>query len=216
MSPDIDPNAVKYRSSVLGEPGLNLRYMHRRRVDRTDRNGDPLDGLVNLFTVAVVLALGLLLAALTGLGLGGVLSNKDMTIVTDPGSPDMQVLVRHNGTLQKLNLEPGQQTSGLGALVGQFYRLQDGTTIYVPASSPTPTPTPTEESRARRRLRRRRSRPRRRRPRRGSPRRRRPSRRSLPRRRRPSDPGLADRRPHRLSRAACAAAPSGARARPCP
>ena len=143
MSPDIDPNAVKYRSSVLGEPGLNLRYMHRRRVDRTDRNGDPLDGLVNLFTVAVVLALGLLLATLTGLGLGGVLSNKDMTIVTDPGSPDMQVLVRHNGTLQKLNLEPGQQTSGLGALVGQFYRLQDGTTIYVPASSPTPTPTPT-------------------------------------------------------------------------
>jgi hypothetical protein len=120
--------------------------MHRRRVDRTDRNGDPLDGVVNLFTVAVVLALGFLLATLTGLGLSGVLSKKDMTIVTDPGSPDMQVLVRHGGTLQKLNLQPGQQTSGLGTLIGQFYRLQDGTTIYVPTGSPTPTPSPTELS----------------------------------------------------------------------
>jgi hypothetical protein len=114
--------------------------MHRRRVNKTDRNGDPLDGVVNLFTVAIVLAIGLLVATLTGFGLSGVLSNKDMTIVTDPGSQDMQVLVRHDGTLQKLNLQPGQQTSGLGALIGQFYRLQDGTTVYVPTGSPTPTP----------------------------------------------------------------------------
>ena len=143
MSPDIDPNAVKFRPSVLEEPGRNLRYMHRRRVNRTDRNGDPLDGVANLFTVVIILALGFLLAALTGFGLSGVLSNKDMTIVTNPGGPDMQVLVRNNGTLQKLNLQPGQQTSGLGALIGQFYRLQDGTTVYVPTSSPTPTPSAT-------------------------------------------------------------------------
>ncbi len=76
MSPDIDPNTVKYPSSVLEEPGPNLRYMHRRRVNKTDRNGDPLDGVVNLFNVAIVLALGFLLATLTGLGLSGVLSKQ--------------------------------------------------------------------------------------------------------------------------------------------
>jgi len=146
MSPDIDPNTVRYRSSVLEEPGPNLRYMHRRRVNKTDRNGDPLDGVVNLFNVAIVLAIGFLIATLTGLGLSGVLSKKDMTIVTDPGSQDMQVLVRHNDTLQKLNLQPGQQASGLGTLIGQFYRLPDGTTIYVPTGSPTPTPSATATS----------------------------------------------------------------------
>jgi len=143
MSPNIDPNAVKYPSSVLEEPGKNLRYMHRRRVNKTDRNGDPLDGVVNLFDVAIVLAIGFLLAALTGFGLSGVLSKKDMTIVTDPGGQDMQVLVKHDDTLQKLNLQPGQEMSGLGTLIGQFYLLQDGTTVYVPASSPSPTPTVT-------------------------------------------------------------------------
>lgn len=49
--------------------GRRLRYMGRRRIDRTDRNGDPLDGVVNLFDVAIVLAVAFLLAALTGIGL---------------------------------------------------------------------------------------------------------------------------------------------------
>jgi hypothetical protein len=140
MSPNIDPNAVKFRPSAHDKPRLDLRYMHRRRVNTTDRNGDPLDGVANLFTVVIVLALGFLLATLTGLGLSDVLTKKDMTIVTDPGSQDMQVLVRHNGTLQKLNLQPGQQVSGLGTLIGQLYRLQDGTTIYVPTGPATPAP----------------------------------------------------------------------------
>ncbi len=48
-----------------------LRYMRRRRIDRTDRNGDPLDGVVNLFDVAIVLAVGFLVAALAGIGLTG-------------------------------------------------------------------------------------------------------------------------------------------------
>ena len=45
--------------------------MKRRRVNRVDRNGDPLDGLVNLFDVALVLAVGFLVLALAGLGISG-------------------------------------------------------------------------------------------------------------------------------------------------
>ena len=68
--------------------------MGRRRINRTDRNGDPLDGVVNLFDVAIILAVGFLLAALTGIGLTGILSSKNVTIVTNPGQPDMQVSPR--------------------------------------------------------------------------------------------------------------------------
>jgi len=137
MSPDVEESAVKYPPSVLEEPGQNLRFMHRRRVSRTDRNGDPLDGVVNLFDVAIVLAIGFLLAALAGFGLTDVLSGKNMTIVTNPGTSSMEVVVKQGNQIKKLVLQPGQQASGIGILIGQFWQLSDGSTIYVPASGTT-------------------------------------------------------------------------------
>jgi hypothetical protein len=122
--------------------GRRLRYMGRRRINRTDRNGDPLDGVVNLFDVAIILAVGFLLAALTGIGLTGILSSKNVTIVTNPGQPDMQIVTKQGSQITKLNLAAGQQVSGLGTLIGQFYRLPDGTTVYVPSSSGTTGQTP--------------------------------------------------------------------------
>ncbi|MGB1583417.1 MAG: hypothetical protein ACPHCI_06485, partial [Solirubrobacterales bacterium] len=41
---------------------------------RVDRLGDPLDGLINLFDLALVLAVGLLLAALSSAGVVGLVS----------------------------------------------------------------------------------------------------------------------------------------------
>jgi hypothetical protein len=122
--------------------GRRLRYMGRRRIDRTDRNGDPLDGVVNLFDVAIVLAVAFLLAALTGIGLSGILSAKNVTIVTNPGQSDMQVITKNGTQVIKLDLKAGQQVSGLGTLVGQFYRLPNGTTVYVPSGGGTVAPTP--------------------------------------------------------------------------
>ena len=91
--------------------GRRLRYMGRRRINRTDRNGDPLDGVVNLFDVAIILAVGFLLAALTGIGLTGILSSKNVTIVTNPGQPDMQVITKKGTQITKLNLKA--RTAGL-------------------------------------------------------------------------------------------------------
>ena len=116
--------------------------MGRRRINRTDRNGDPLDGVVNLFDVAIILAVGFLLAALTGIGLTGILTSKNVTIVTNPGQSDMQIVTKQGSQITKLNLTAGQQVSGLGTLIGQFYRLPDGTTVYVPSGSGTTGQTP--------------------------------------------------------------------------
>jgi hypothetical protein len=135
VSPNVQDNVVSYPPSVLEEPGRNLRYMGRRRVSKTDKNGDPLDGVVNLFDVAIVLSVAFLLAALTGVGLTDVLSSKDMTIVKNPGKSDMQVIVKKGDSVLQLNLQPGQQVSGVGTLIGQFYQLADGTTVYVPTGA---------------------------------------------------------------------------------
>lgn len=141
MTHEVDESEIRFLPTVLDEPGagLRLRYMKRRRTQRQDRNGDPLDGVINLFDVAIVLAVGFLLAALTGLGMTDVLTGKDMTVVTNPGTDQMQVIVKSGETIERLDFEAGEQVTGVGTLIGSFYRLADGTTVYVPSSETAPT-----------------------------------------------------------------------------
>jgi len=148
VTPDVQENVVAFPPTVQDEPGatLELRYMHRRRVSKADHNGDPLDGIVNLWDVALVLAVAFLLAALTGLGLSGILAGENMTIVKNPGEPDMQIITKQGSSIETYDLQSGQQASGSGTMIGQFYRLADGTTIYVPVGGTMPggvTPLPT-------------------------------------------------------------------------
>jgi hypothetical protein len=112
--------------------------MRRRRIGTSDRNGDPLDGIVNLFDVAIVLAVGFLVAALSAAGVAGLLTSENMTIVTNPGTPQMQVIVKEGDKITKLDMQSGAEIQGIGTLLGSFYKLADGTVIYVPAGSSPP------------------------------------------------------------------------------
>ena len=134
--------------SIYEAPATGLRYMRRRRVGTADRNGDPLDGIVNLFDVAIVLAVGFLVAALTAAGITGLLTSDNMTIVTNPGTADMQVVVKEGDQIKKLDMQSGAQIAGVGTLLGSFYTLADGTVVYVPAGSVPPATTPGGETTA--------------------------------------------------------------------
>jgi hypothetical protein len=145
-----DDSSMRFMASVMDEPSGGLRFMKRRRVSRRDRNGDPLDGVVNLFNVAIVLAVGFLVAVLASLGMSGVLTGRNMTIVTNPGTDQMQVIVKEGDRFKKLDLSAAPQISGLGTLIGSFYQLADGSVVYVPAgelappgATPAPIPAPT-------------------------------------------------------------------------
>lgn len=101
-----------------------------------DRNGDPLDGLVNMFDIGIVLAVAFLLAALSSLNLTTTLTRTGLATpaqqtVTVPKDQKVQDLPR-----------PGQKTIGRGSKVGTVYRLQDGRLVYV-TGAPTPTGSPT-------------------------------------------------------------------------
>ena len=115
-----------------------MRYMRRRRIGTEDRNGDPLDGIVNLWDVAIVLAVGFLVAALTAAGITGLLTNDNMTIVTNPGTAQMQVIIKEGDQIKKLDVQNGAVVSGVGTLLGSFYTLADGTVVYVPSGSAPP------------------------------------------------------------------------------
>jgi hypothetical protein len=149
MTHEVDDSDIRFLPTVLDEPGtgLELRYMKRRKASRHDRNGDPLDGVINLFDVAIVLAVGFLVAALTGLGMTDVLTGEDMTVVTNPGTDEMQLIVKTGDTIERFDVQAGQEVSGVGTLIGSFYRLADGTTVYVPTAGTAPpgaTPLPGE------------------------------------------------------------------------
>ncbi len=108
MPSNDDHSKLQNLGTVMGAPESGLRYMRRRRVGTADRNGDPLDGIVNLFDVAIVLAVGFLVAALAAAGVSGLLTNKNMTIVTNPGTPEMQVIVKEGDTITKLDMQSGR------------------------------------------------------------------------------------------------------------
>ncbi len=133
--PLIDDTSMQYLGSVQDEPGRRMKFMKRRRIDRQDRNGDPLDGIVNLFDTALVLAVGFLVTALAGLGISSVLTSEQVTIVTNPGTPEMQVVMKNGDEIKQLDATSGPQVSGVGSLLGSFYELGDGTVVYVPADS---------------------------------------------------------------------------------
>ena len=145
MTASDDHSRLQNLGTVIGAPEAGLRYMRRRRVGTSDRNGDPLDGIVNLWDVAIVLAVGFLVAALSAAGVTGLLTSKNMTIVTNPGTPQMQVIVKDGDKITKLDMQSGQQVAGAGTLMGSFYKLADGTVVYVPAGQTAPsgaTPAP--------------------------------------------------------------------------
>jgi hypothetical protein len=98
---------------------------------REDRNGDPLDGLVNLFDLGIVLAVAFLLAALSSLNLTKAITKTGLSPIR-PGS----IQIAPGQTVHTLP-SPGAHTVGQGTRVGTVYRLPDGQLVYV-----TGTPSP--------------------------------------------------------------------------
>ena len=131
---------------------MSSRIRPRARVHR-DREGDPLDGLVNLFDLGIVLAVAFLLAALQSVNLTELLTRKNVTVVRNDAS-GQTLIVKEGDQLKTVRLSR-KTVTGAGERVGDVFRLADGRLVYVqraPASGATPptttaptttTPTPT-------------------------------------------------------------------------
>ena len=97
-------------------------------------DGDPLGGVVNLFDASMVLVVALLLALAGSASLAEVaarMSTRDITIVTDPGGPDMEMIVKRGKRIERLR-SSDERGSGRGQRLGVAYRLESGEVIYVP------------------------------------------------------------------------------------
>jgi hypothetical protein len=93
--------------------------------------------MINLFDVSMALVVALILAAAGGGSLAEIaahMSQKDVTIVTNPGQPDMEMIVKRGNKIERLRASD-EQGWGRGLRLGTAYRLESGEVIYVPDGS---------------------------------------------------------------------------------
>jgi len=112
-----------------------------RRYRRTGLLNDPeeqnpMTGVANLFDVAMVFSVALLVALVMSYHLPELLSsNEDITIVKNPGAEDMKIIIKDQGKpIEVLNMTDNIG-GGTGEALGTAYKLADGRVIYVPEDS---------------------------------------------------------------------------------
>jgi hypothetical protein len=89
----------------------------------------------NLFDVAMLIGVGFLIVSLTSFGLKELVSKSEVTIVKNPGRPDMELITKSkSGEIRRLK-GSGRQAEGEGAAVGTVYRLNNGQMVWVPSGT---------------------------------------------------------------------------------
>lgn len=97
-----------------------------------DASLNPLSSVANLVDVMLVFSVALMVALVSFLQVPALLQNKDYTVITNPGKPDMEIIVKEGEEIK--HYEATDSTgAGQGELLGQAYRLPDGRVVYVPA-----------------------------------------------------------------------------------
>ena len=72
---------------------------HRKFLVEDDES-DPLSGLTNLFDISMVFALAVLVALAQRLEMSELLTEGDVTIVKNPGSQDMEIVVKEGAEIR--------------------------------------------------------------------------------------------------------------------
>ncbi len=105
----------------------------RRRFLVKDDDNDPMSVVGNLFDVAMVFAVALMVALVTRFNMTEMFSKEDFTMVKNPGKEDMEIIVKEGNTINRYTPSEDQAQEGRrGKRVGIAYELENGEIIYVP------------------------------------------------------------------------------------
>lgn len=107
--------------------------MKRRRILNTGEDHDPVALLSNLFDVAMVFAVALMVALVTKFNMTEVFSQEDYTMVKNPGKDNMEIITKEGRKITRYKPSESQDASGKkGRKVGIAYEMENGEIIYVP------------------------------------------------------------------------------------
>jgi hypothetical protein len=101
-----------------------LRLMDEAEAD------DPLLSVVNLIDVFLVLiAVLLVMVARNPLN---PLTGERVTVIRNPGSPDMEVIIKDGQQIQHFKGDGARRPASGGVRAGVAWRMPDGSLVYVP------------------------------------------------------------------------------------
>jgi hypothetical protein len=96
-----------------------------------EQDHDPLSGMANLFDVAMVLAVALMVAFAVRIKMTEFLTGEDVAFVKNAGKKNMEIIVKKNNKVSRYKSKKSSGT-GKGKRVGIAYQLDNGDIIYVP------------------------------------------------------------------------------------
>lgn len=105
----------------------------KRNLLKKEEDSDPISVVSNLFDVAMVFAVALMVALVTRYNMTEMLSKEDFTMVKNPGKENMEIITKEGEKINRYTPSEDQQTFGKrGKKVGIAYELENGEIIYVP------------------------------------------------------------------------------------
>ena len=105
----------------------------RRLLSASAEDNDPVAMLTNLFDVAMVFAVALMVAMVVKFNMTEIFSKEDYTMVKNPGKDNMEIITKEGQTITRYKPAENQNATGKkGRKVGVAYELENGEVIYVP------------------------------------------------------------------------------------
>ena len=105
----------------------------RRKILNGGEDHDPMSMVGNLFDVAMVFAVALMVALVVKYNMTEIFSQEDYTIVKNPGKDNMEIITKEGETITRYKPSEDQESGGKkGKRVGVAYELENGEIIYVP------------------------------------------------------------------------------------
>ncbi len=106
----------------------------RRGLLHRDEENDPMSVVSNLFDVAMVFAVALMVALVSRYNMTEMFSKEDFTMVKNPGKENMEIITKEGEKINRYTPSENQDAgSGTrGKKVGIAYELENGEIIYVP------------------------------------------------------------------------------------
>ena len=103
----------------------------KRRLLRKEEDSDPMSVVSNLFDVAMVFAVALMVSRYN---MTEMFSQEDFTMVKNPGKENMEIITKEGQKINKYTPSENQDAKSgkKGKKVGIAYELDNGEIIYVP------------------------------------------------------------------------------------
>lgn len=110
-----------------------LKRKNRSMLNMAE-DDDPMSVVSNLFDVAMVFAVALMVALVTRYNMTEMFSKEDFTMVKNPGKENMEIITKEGEKINRYTPSEDQTHADgtKGKRVGVAYELENGEIIYVP------------------------------------------------------------------------------------